>query len=91
MEDKIILGFKNNANELYVVDTEQVDLNNLIIYDPEIIDLEDIEYKVESGKKYVVSQTGSVLVLQEGYRIRVVARVKDAEYMADIWIKYQKN
>ena len=88
VENKIVFGFVGDEN-LYSVDTEQIDLNTLVIYDDSIVDLEDVIYEVKSGQ--YISLNGSNLTLKEGCIIRVEARVIGTEYIADIWLKYKTN
>ena len=77
------------GKSVYMVNESEIDLKDLLIYNNSLIDINDVTFEVAFGE--YVSIEGSEIVLKNNKLIRVVAKVKDTNYVTEILLKYIKN
>lgn len=77
------------GKSVYMVNESEIDLKDLLIYNSSLIDINDVTFEVAFGE--YVSIEGSELVLKNNKLIRVVAKVRNTNYVTEILLKYIEN
>lgn len=88
VNEDIDFGFVDyeEGKEVYIVNQSTIDLKDLLIYDSDLIDIDDVTFEVAFGQ--YESLEGGELALKNGKLIRIVAKVANTNYVTEILIKY---
>jgi len=72
-----------------MVSSSEYNLKDILIYNSNLIDINDVTFEVAFGE--YISIEGSEIVLKSNKLIRVIAKVENTNYITEILLKYVGN